>query len=94
MPVYVMLSSLTDEGAKTIKKHPVRISEVNSELEAMGIKVLSQYATLGQFDFITVVEASDNVTIAKASLEMGSRGTIRIQTLAAVGIDELIANLG
>jgi uncharacterized protein with GYD domain len=93
MPVYVMLSSLTDEGAKTIKKHPVRISEVNNELEAMGIKVLSQYATLGQFDFITVVEASDNVTIAKASLEMGSRGTIRIQTLAAVAIDELIANL-
>ncbi len=94
MPIYVMLSSLTDEGAQTIKEHPTRISEVNEELEAMGIKVLSQYAVLGQFDFVTIAEATDNVTIAKASLEMGSRGTIRIQTLPAVTIDELITNLG
>jgi len=93
MPLYIMLSSLTDEGAKTIKKHPKRISEVNQELEAMGVKILSQYAMLGQYDFVTVVEAPDNATVAKASLEMGSRGTIRIQTLAAVAIDELIANL-
>jgi len=93
MPLYVMLSSLTDEGAETIRKHPKRISEVNQELEAMGVKILSQYAMLGQYDFVTVVEAPDNVTVAKASLEMGSRGTIRIQTLAAVTIDELIANL-
>lgn len=94
MPVYVMLSSLTDEGAKTIKKHPTRISEVNKELEAMGVEVLSQYAMLGQYDFLTVVEAPDNATVAKASLEMAARGTIRIQTLAAVTIEELIANLG
>lgn len=93
MPLYVMLSSLTYEGAETIRKHPKRISEVNQELEAMGVKILSQYAMLGQYDFVTVVEAPDNVTVAKASLEMGSRGTIRIQTLAAVTIDELIANL-
>lgn len=94
MPVYVMLSSLTDEGAKTLTKHPNRISEVNKELEAMGVKVLSQHATLGQFDFVTIAEAADNAIIAKASLEMASRGTIRIQTLAAVTIDELVTNLG
>ena len=94
MPVYVMLSSLTDEGAKTLTKHPNRISEVNKELEAMGVKVLCQYATLGQFDFVTIAEAADNAIIAKASLEMASRGTIRIQTLAAVTIDELVTNLG
>lgn len=93
MAVYVMLSSLTDEGAKTIRTHPARITEVNKELESMGIKVLSQHAVLGQYDFVTIAEAPDNATVAKASLEMGSRGTIRIQTLPAVEIDELIAHL-
>lgn len=93
MPVYVMLSSLTDEGAKTVKTHPSRITEVNKELESMGIKVLAQYAVLGQYDFVTTVEAPDNTTLARASLEMGSRGTIKVQTLPAVAIDELIANL-
>ncbi len=94
MPTYVMLSSLTDEGAKTVRTHPTRISEVNKELESMGIKVLSQYAVLGQYDFVTTVEAPDNETLARASLEMASRGTIKIQTLPAVGIDELISHLG
>jgi uncharacterized protein with GYD domain len=93
MPVYVMLSSLTDEGAKTVKTHPTRIAEVNKELESMGIKVLSQYAVLGQYDFVTTVEAPDNATLARVSLEMASRGTIKIQTLPAVTINELIANL-
>ncbi len=94
MPVYVMLSSLTDEGAKTVKTHPARIAEVNKELESIGIRVLSQYAVLGQYDFVTTVEAPDNATLARASLELASRGTIKIQTLPAVTVDELISNLG
>ena len=89
MPVYVMLSSLTKKGAKTVKEHPERMAEVNKELEAMGVKVLSEYAVLGQYDFVTAVEAPDNATIAKVSLEMASRGTIKIQTLPAMAINEL-----
>ena len=93
MPVYVALSKLTDEGSKTIKKNPERIKEVNSDIEAMGIKVIAQYALLGQFDFITVLEAPDNDTIVKMSVEIGSRGSVQLQTLPAVPIDQLIADI-
>jgi len=93
MPIYIMLSTLTDEGAKTIKKNPERIKEVNREVEALGVKVLDQYAVLGPYDFVNVVEAPDNVTVARVSAELASRGSIKIQTLSAIPIDEFIASL-
>jgi uncharacterized protein with GYD domain len=86
-----MLSRLTDEGAKTITKHPERIKEVNKEIEALGARVIAQYATLGEFDFVNVVEAPDNLTIARVSAELASRGSVRIKCLAAMPIDEFIA---
>jgi uncharacterized protein with GYD domain len=88
MPTYIMLSNLTDAGAKTVSKKPNRIQEVNSELEKAGVKVLAQYATLGHYDFVNVVEADSNTTVAKASVKLASRGSIRITTLAAVDIEE------
>lgn len=91
MATYIMLSTLTDEGAKTIKENPNRIKEVNLEIEALGVKVISQYATLGQYDFVSIVEASDNHTIARVSAELSSRGSIRLQTLAAIPIDDFIS---
>jgi len=91
MATYIMLSTLTDEGAKTIKENPDRIKEVNLEIEALGVKVLSQYATLGQYDFVNVVEAPDNETIARVSAELSSRGSIRLPTLAAIPIAEFLA---
>ena len=93
MPHYILLSKLTDEGWKTVKANPHRIKEVNRELEALGVKVLSQYATLGDYDFVNVVEAADNKTVAKVSLELGSRGTIQITTMPAIPIDEFIASI-
>jgi len=93
MPIYVLLSSLTDEGRKTVKGRPERIREVNREIEALGVKVLSQYAVLGPYDFVSIVEASDNKTIAKMSLELGSRGTVQIMSLAAIPVDEFIESL-
>lgn len=90
MAVYIMLSTLTDEGAKTIKENPGRIKEVNKEIEAMGVKVLAQYAVLGPFDFVNIVEAPDNMTVARVSAELASRGSIRIQTLPAMSIDDVI----
>jgi len=93
MAVYVALSTLTEEGSKTIKKNPERIKEVNKDLEAMGVKVLAQYAVLGPYDFINILEAPDNDTIVRMSVEIGSRGSVQLQTLPAVPIDDLIADL-
>ncbi|MFB0501745.1 MAG: GYD domain-containing protein [Candidatus Bathyarchaeia archaeon] len=93
MPMYVLLSTLTDEGRKTVKERPERIKEVNKEIEALGVKVLSQYAVLGPYDFVNIVQAPDNKTIARMSLELGSRGTVQIISLAAIPIDEFIESL-
>jgi len=84
METYIMLSKLTDHGRKTLKENPNRIKEVNKEVEAMGGKVVAQYAVLGPYDFVNVVEAPDNKTIAKISVELGSRGTVEIMTLPVV----------
>ncbi len=93
MPIYVLLSRLTDEGCETIKKNPERIKEVNKEVEEMGGKVISQYAILGPYDFINIVEAPDNETISKISLELASRGSVRIKTLPAVDLNSFMSRL-
>lgn len=93
MGQYIMLSTVTDEGSKTLKQNPNRLNEVNREIEGMGAKVLSQYAVLGPYDFVTILEAPDNETIAKISVEMGSRGTVHLLTLPAIPIDRFISNL-
>lgn len=93
MPTYVMLTNLTSEGIKTLKSNPTRVSEVNKEVEQLGVKVVSQYATLGQYDFVTIVEAPDNETMAKCSVELGSRGTMASQTLAALPAEDLASSL-
>jgi uncharacterized protein with GYD domain len=93
MATFILLSKLTDEGAQTLTHEPERLKEVNHELERMGVRVLSQWAVLGAYDFVNLVEAPDNVTIARVSLQLSSRGTVRITTLAAIPIDELIAGL-
>jgi len=88
MAVYVMLTTLTDEGRKTLKENPKRIKEVNKEVEAMGVKVLAQYAVLGPYDFVNILEAPDNKTISKVAIELGSRGTLQTMTMAAMTVDE------
>jgi uncharacterized protein with GYD domain len=90
MPTYVMLSRITESGAETLKLHPERILEVDKELEALGVKVLHQWAVLGAYDFVNVVEAADNLTVAKASVEMGSRGSVHIETLPALSVEEFV----
>ncbi len=94
MATFILLSSLTDDGAQTIKQEPARIKAVNQEIERMGIRVLNQWAVLGAYDFVNVVEAPDLLTIARVSAELSSRGTVRIMTLPAIPIDEFIAGLG
>jgi len=93
MPLYVMMTNLTDEGRKTIKTNPQRIKEVNREVEAMGVKVIAQYVTLGQYDFINILEAPNNETIAKVATDLGARGTLHTSTLAALTLDDYIKTM-
>jgi uncharacterized protein with GYD domain len=93
MATYILLSSISGDGAKTIKKRPGRIREVNKEVEGLGAKIVAQYALLGPYDFLTIVEAPDNETIARVSVELGARGSTKIITLAAIPIDEFIGGL-
>ena len=93
MAIYVMLTTLSDEGRKTIKQNPARIKAVNKEVESMGVKILTQYALLGQYDFVNILEAPSNEAIAKVAMELGARGTLQTITLAAMTLDEFIMSL-
>lgn len=93
MPLYIMLTRLTDQGAKTLKENPGRIRDVDGQLEEMGLRVLHQYAVLGRFDFVNVVEAPDHETVMRIAVELGSRGSVRVETMAALQVDELIEGL-
>ena len=93
MPTFVMLTNLTPEGVQTLKNNPNRVQEVNKEVEQLGVTVKEQWATLGQYDFITIIDAPDPQTMAKVSVELGSRGTMKSQTLAAMPAEELASAL-
>ena len=93
MATYVILSTLTDEGRKTIKENPKRIIEVNRELAKMGIKVKEQYAVLGPYDFVNIIEAKDNEAVMKMSLELGSRGSVHMLSLVAIPVSEMLKKM-
>jgi uncharacterized protein with GYD domain len=93
MATFVMLTNLTADGVKTLKNNPSRVTEVNREVEQLGVKVKDQWAVLGQFDFVTVIEAPDAETMAKVSVELGSRGTMTSQTLSAIPAEKLAESL-
>ena len=93
MAKFVMLTTLTDEGRKTLMENPGRIKEVNKEAEAMGAKILAQYAVLGPYDFINIIEAPSNEAISKVAVTLGARGTLQTMTLAAMDIDAFIGSI-
>ena len=93
MPTYVMLSTLTPEGVQTLKNNPQRLREVNKEIGQLGAEVKAQWAVLGRFDFVNIVEAPDEATMARVSLELGSRGTARYESLVAIPVDDFISAL-
>ena len=94
MPYYVMLTKLTDAGRKTIMNKPGRIWEVNSEVEEMGAKIVSQYSLLGEYDFLNILEAPNNTVIARVASQLGARGTLQPLTMAAITIEDLVKELG
>jgi uncharacterized protein with GYD domain len=93
MPTFIMLAQLTSDGVQTVKNNPNRIKEVNKEVETLGASVKAQWATLGRYDYVSVVEVPDDKTMARVSMELSSRGTSRYETLTAIPIDEFIASL-
>jgi uncharacterized protein with GYD domain len=93
MPIFILLSTLSQQGIQTLKSNPERLTQVNKDVEELGCTVLHQWATLGEFDFVNVVEAPDTATIARVSVALGARGSTRVETLPALTIDEFVATL-
>ena len=93
MPLYLMLTTLTEKGIQTLHANPGRLREVNRDVEELGAKVLHQWAALGEYDFVNVVEAPDDVTIAKVSVVLGARGSAKLESLPLVSVEELLAAL-
>jgi len=93
MPTYILLTTLTADGARTVHSSPDRLSAVTEEIRSFGCEVLSQYAVLGAYDFVTVLEAPDNETVAHLSVDLGSRGTAKFQTMPAISLESLVAKL-
>jgi len=93
MAHYIILSKLTDEGRKTLKSNPDRVIEVNEELKSMGLVVKSQFAVLGPYDFVNIVEAPDNETVMKVSMELGARGSVQLFTMPAMPVQDFIKKM-
>ncbi len=94
MPTFVMLSVLGPDGSATLRENPRRIKEVNAEVEGMGAAVVAQYALLGQWDFVTIIEAPDTVTMGRIATTLAARGTLKTTTLTAIPVDDFISSLG
>jgi len=93
VPHYVMLSTLSDSGRKVLHAQPGWIRKVNRELSRRGAKVIAQYAVLGPYDFVTVLEAADNETVSSISIELGARGSVQMMTMPAIPLDTFINRL-
>ena len=93
MPIFILLTTLTQQGVQTLKSNPERLRQVNQDVAELGCKVLHQWATLGEFDFVNVVEAPDEATIARVSVALGARGSTKIHTLPALDIDEFLNSI-
>lgn len=93
MPLYLMLTTLTEKGVQTLKSNPGRLREVNRDVEELGARVLHQWASLGEYDFVNIVEAPDDLTVAKVSVSLGARGSSKLESLPLVPVDELLSSL-
>ena len=93
MSVYLMLTTLTDAGRKALQEDPEILKEINKEVEFMGVKILNQYALLGQYDFVNLVEAPNNEAVAKLAIRLSAKGTTQTLTLAAITLEDLIHTL-
>lgn len=91
---FVMLSTLGPDGAARMRENPARLKEVNADVESMGVKVLAQYAVLGQWDFLNILDAPDEVTMARVATTLAARGTLKTMTMPIIDVDDFIAAMG
>lgn len=94
MPKFLMLSTLGPDGSARLRENPQRLKEVNEDVEAMGVRVIAQYAVLGQWDFVNVLEAPDEVTMARVATTLAARGTLKTTTLPLIDVDVFIEAMG
>ena len=94
MAKFVMLSTIGPDGFATLRENPQRLRQVNEDVESMGVKVLDQYALLGQYDFLTILEAPDDVTVARVATTLAARGTLKTLTIKAIEVEDYIEALG
>ncbi len=93
MPLYILMTTLTPQGVQTLRSNPSRLREVNRDVEELGAKVVHQWATLGRFDFLNVIDAPDEATVAKVSIALGARGSAKMETVVAMPVDDFLATL-
>jgi uncharacterized protein with GYD domain len=94
VPTYIMLSTLSDQGLQTLRANPARLKEVNRDVEELGARVVDQWFMLGPFDFVNIIEAADGATVAKVSVALGARGSIKqLQTYEMLDVDEFLGLL-
>jgi uncharacterized protein with GYD domain len=94
VPTYIMLSTLSDQGLQTLRANPARLKEVNRDVEELGARVVDQWFMLGPFDFVNIIEAADGATVAKVSVALGARGSIKqLQTYEILDVDEFLGLL-
>jgi uncharacterized protein with GYD domain len=93
VPLYLMLTTLTEKGVQTLNSNPGRIREVNRDIEELGAKIVHQWASIGEYDFVNIVEAPNDVTLAKLSVVLGARGSSRIESLPLIEVDDVLAAL-
>jgi uncharacterized protein with GYD domain len=93
MQTYILLSTLSASGIETLRRNPSRVQQVNAQVEAMGARVVRQWAVLGPYDFVTILEAPDHATVARIAVELGARGSTRIQSLPAIAIGDFLGSL-
>jgi len=93
VPLYLMLTTLTEKGVQTLNSNPGRLREVNRDIEELGAKILHQWASIGEYDFVNIVEAPNDVTLAKISVALSARGSLRIESLPLLSVDDVLAAL-
>ncbi len=93
MAYYLQLMVLTDKGRQKFEENPEWIKEIDKSIELMGVKILTQYALLGQYDFVSIIEAPSDEVAAKLSLKLSAMGAFQPTTLAAIPLDSLIGSL-
>ncbi len=93
MATYILLGTLTDEGAEKLRSHPEWVDEVNRALTSMDVKIIAQYAVLGPYDLVNIVEAPDNRAVVRVSTELSMRGSVKITTLPALPIEDFLTTL-